>query len=277
MSEAVLWDNVTVHDNAVVHGPVILASHSTLENGCQVNAGALLPSSTTVKAGAEWSTQEDDSESDTSGLIFCRSQGSSSSLSTFASEDVENERRESLRSDYSDETAGPNRKFQMEAANNIHEGMTDGHAADTIFLELNGFRMSVDASPSDIHHAMVAAFVRRIDEVGAGREAIEKLFAAYGGLMERLILDKAEDDKADQVSILLRMQREAVSRPHGGQLLLFMAKEMYDQDILEEEGILQWWEDMRSTQGEEMINVRHLTAQFVTYLREAEEDEDDSS
>ena len=69
------------------------------------------------------------------------------------------------------------------------------------------------------------------------------------------------------------VQKEAVGRPNGNQLLLFVAKEVSDLEIITEDGVLQWWEDGRSKEGD-MGKVRGLTEQFITYLKEAEEDEE---
>ena len=105
------------------------------------------------------------------------------------------------------------------------------------------------------------------------REAVHGVFSAYKGLVERVILDKGEGGKGDQVDFLLIVQREVLQRERGGELLLFVVKEVYDGEIVEEGGVLGWWEDERS-KGGEMGRVRGLAEQFVAFLREAESEEE---
>ena len=165
--------------------------------------------------------------------------------------------------------------------------------------------MSVDAPPPAVRAAVVAAFLARIAQLvdgegegkGAGvgvgvREAVHAVFAKYKSLADRIILDKGEERKSDQVGFLLEVQRgcERRGRESGGregqEWLLFVVKECYDLEVVEEEGVLLWWEDERSRRGGEgggkeggdgdgEGGVRGLVEQFVTFLREAEEDDDE--
>jgi len=80
--------------------------------------------------------------------------------------------------------------------------------------------------------------------------------------------------KTDQVDFLLLVQKEVSDRPSGDQLMLFIANEAYEHDILEEDGVVQWREDERSKAGD-MLKARGLTETWITRLQE-EEDDDES-
>ncbi|KAL8938552.1 MAG: hypothetical protein Q9216_003838 [Gyalolechia sp. 2 TL-2023] len=228
---------------------------------------------------------DDDSDaSDFSTQLYGNPQASesASSVSTLHSEeDLDSEqaedrsRRPSFMSETSDESA-PNKDFHVEATASILDGLQKEDLPENIFLELNAFRMTLDASQHEVRRAVVAAFVRRItslesDGVGA-REAVNRVFSKYRSVIERTVFDKETDDKPDQVDFLLCVQRELVARERGENYLLFVAKEVYDLELVEEDGILQWWADARSADGG-MAKVRGLTQQFISFLEEAEEDE----
>ena len=299
IENAYLWDNVIVEDQVTINGPAIIGAGARICTKASLAANALIAPGAIIKRETSISdvklhkdkddmrTTNIDADSDASsdasmGLTYQHPSGSSSqsSISTFASSDdgfqpTDTSRRSSLRSDRSEETA-QNRDFQVEATTSILDGLTNGDAADTIFLELNSYRMSVDVSQHEVRQAVVTALLKRISVLSEGtspREAVKQIFTGYKSLVERIILDKGKEAKTDQVDFLLLVQKDTLGRAGGGQLLLFVAKEMYDQDIIEEDGVLQWWEDPRSAEGE-MGATRKLSEPFITYLKEAEEDED---
>ena len=303
LKNAILWDNVVVGDHVRVVGPVLIGndveimSHALVDSGSVIASGVVVEEHARISGGRvlkmKDTSQSDVAYSDDSDVSSNASlqltpykaasaSASQSSISTFASSDdgfeprSDTSRRSSFISDHSEETSMAKKDFLVEATASILDGLSKDDAADTIFLELNGYRMSVDASQHQVRQAVVTAFVTRTSQLCEGasaREAVKGLFGKYVSLFERVILDKDADEKDDQVDMLLLMQKALTTRPNGDQLLLFTAKELYDLDILEEEGVLQWWERAESREGE-MGRVRQLTETFITFLKEAEEDED---
>lgn len=306
---AYIWDDVAIEDGSIVR-QAIIASHSSIGKGCKIELGALisfgahLTQDSSVSANRwitrddsrNYNSNQDSDESDASSvgssrLIYQSPSASSSlsSISTLASSEDDLEpprdmlRRSSFRSDPSDD-AGENRDFHLEATASILDGLQKFDLSDTIMLELNGYRMSTNASQHEVRKAVVAAFMKRISNLISGdntsgsgsmsmREAVKDVFTKYRALVERTTFDKDAEGKVDQVDFLMLVQKEVLWRPNGDQLLLFVAKEVYDLDIIEEDGVLQWWDDPRSQEGE-MGKVRELTEQFITFLKEAEEDEE---
>ncbi|KAL6721191.1 translation initiation factor eIF-2B epsilon subunit, GEF [Lecanora helva] len=306
---AYLWDNVSIGDGTSIRQAVI-ANDTIIGRACKIRPAALvsynvqIPDNVSLHEGSRVtkgqdsyeakSSDDDDSDASSaasSHLVYQNhfASSSASSVSTLASSDAELEppgssRRGSFRSDPSDDAA-ENRDFHLEATASILDGLQKDDPADTIILELNGYRMSTNASQHEVRKALVAAFLKRISNLVSGdamtgkqsmsvREAVRSLLTRYKTLVERTMFDRDAEFKVDQVDFLMLVQKEVAGRPNADQLMLFIANEAYDQDIVEEDGVLQWWEDERSKEGQ-LVKVRGLTEKFVTYLREAEEDESD--
>lgn len=317
ISSACLWDDVNVGENTTMINS-IAANNTSIGDDCTIGPGTLIsfhvqvPNKSTISDNSLTKRSEanslsgnpsetfpiyvqtgSDSEAEDTPLTprldrATTASSSASSISTLTSQISDDEdlplesssRRSSVFSDPSDaEAAQKSRDFHLEATSSILDGMVEGHAADTIFLELNGYRMSVDAQPHAVLSSVVSAFIKRIVQLTSSgtsaREAVITVFTKYKALADRVILDKAAEQKTDQVDFLLCVQKEVAGKPKGAELLLFVAKEMYDLELVEEDGVMQWWEDERSANGD-MGQIRRLTEQFVTFLREAEEDEEES-
>ena len=303
---AYIWDDVTVGDSSIIREAIVandttIGSNCTIESEALISFGVNLPDHIGISMGRKiirnqesfFDNRMDPEGSDTSSVASSRltyrhpsASSSASSISTLVSSDDnvglarDTSRRSSFRSDPSDDAA-ETRDFHVEATASILDGLQKGDPADTIILELNGYRMSTNASQHEVRKAVVAAFTKRVSNLSAGdnasgisaREAVREVFGKYKGLVERTMFDKDADEKVDQVDFLLLLQKEVLSRPNGDQLLLFVITELYHSDVIEEDGILQWWDNERSADGE-MGKIRNLTEQFITYLNEAEEDDE---
>lgn len=303
---AYIWDDVNVGDGSIIREAIVandttIGSNCTIESEALISFGVNLPDHIGISMGRKiirnqesfFDNSMDPEASDTSSVASSRltyrhpsASSSASSISTLVSSDDnvglarDTSRRSSFRSDPSDDAA-ETRDFHVEATASILDGLQKGDPADTIILELNGYRMSTNASQHEVRKAVVAAFTKRVSNLSAGdnasgisaREAVREVFGKYKGLVERTMFDKDADEKVDQVDFLLLLQKEVLGRPNGDQLLLFVITELYDSDVIEEDGILQWWDNERSAEGE-MGNIRNLTEQFITFLNEAEEDDE---
>ncbi|KAI4175806.1 MAG: hypothetical protein LQ343_001419 [Gyalolechia ehrenbergii] len=292
---AVIGKGCTVEAGALVSFNVRVADNITIKKSRKITRAKLRDSGASERTdiaivgdegeGYEYAAHSDDGSdaSNISKQLYRNPQASesASSVSTLQSEELDFEqaedrsRRPSFMSETSDESA-PNKDFHVEATASILDGLQKEDLPENIFLELNAFRMTLDASQHEVRRAVVAAFIRRITSLesnGVGaREAVNRVFSKYRSVIERIVLDKETDDKPDQVDFMLCVQRELVARERGENYLLFVAKEVYDLELVEEDGILKWWVDARSTEGG-MGNVRGLTQQFISFLEEAEEDE----
>ena len=305
---AYIWDGVSIGDDVSIRQSIV-ADDVTISKGCTVGPNALVtykeridgkPSASQKTNNGQGSNrvhQEafDDEDSDASSLASSQlvyanpaASISTSSISTLASSDedfeptVDTSRRSSFRSNASDD-AKESRDFHLEATTSILDGLQKGDASDTIMLELSSYRMSTNASQHEVRRALVAALMRRMSELITGYapsrkaisrgEAVKTTFTTYGTLIKRTMFDTDSELKSDQVDFLILVQKDDSAQPAANRLLPFIVKEAYDQEILEEDGILQWWEDKRSSEGE-MGEVRKTTKPLVLSLQADEEDDE---
>lgn len=303
-NEAIVGRNCRVEPAALISYGVRIADGMSIAGTSRITRanrkGISTSDAATVGKGGDgyrYASESDDDGSDTSSttsshLVYPKiaRSFSASSMSTLDSPDSgsflqhdisSSSRRGSFPSDPSDDVA-QNRDFHIEATASILDGLTKGDTTDVIQLELLSDRMRTNASDHMVRHAIVAAFMKRIYNLiegesastgmGAG-PAAKLVFGKYAELVERMsISDKEKEDKADQVDFLMLVQKDAVGKSKGEHVILFVTKELYDLDIVEEAGVLQWWADARSAEGE-MGRVRELTEQFVDWLKQPDEEE----
>ena len=300
IQDAQIWNDVTIADGVKIVGPVVIGHEVNIAENASIKPGAVIAAQASIGPGEVSSNSEtrqadgpqrkvsfselSDASSDASVRLDYKlpsATSSQSSISTFASSDEfeplsDTSRRSSVVSERSDDITAANKAFLTEATASVLDGLSRDQDPNTVFLELNGLRLTEDASQHQVRHAVAAAYVKRVAQLcqgGSARDAVKTVLEKYKLLFERIITDKEEDERLDQVDLLLHVQKEVISQVNGGQLLLFIAKELYETDVVEEDGVLQWWNNPKS-QGGEMGQVRELTEQFIKWLEEAAEDEE---
>lgn len=143
-------------------------------------------------------------------------------------------------------------------------------------LELVTLRMTANASDNQVRRAIVEAFMKHIEQLTEGGKAagpaVNEVFTAYKEVIERTLFDRNNDQKKDQVDLLLLLQQDLIARSKGDTVLLFTAKSLYELELVEEEAYDQWWNDERSSNTEELRAVRSQAQQFVDWLADAEEE-----
>lgn len=278
-----VWDGAVVGDNARLDGAIVageVGDNVVLLPGSVVGFGVSVPSGSTVR--------ERLSKGDTEPEVYLSDSSSSSHLSQLMSHAnisddsialVTRRRRRRLRgrrfsatsamsTDYapSDEET---EDFGKEAVATVERAMENSHDMDTALLELNTLRMSMNVTYHEVRLATAQAMVNRVVHFVAtgtlaAKEALHKVFAEWGRMFRRQVFEPA--DQEDLAAVLETVCKEV----EGGALVLFVAlRSLYEADVVEEEAILQWWR----RGGDEQV--RSLTAQFVDWLENAEEESDD--
>jgi hypothetical protein len=139
--------------------------------------------------------------------------------------------------------------------------------------------MSTNASEHQLRHAIVAAFVKHIIQQiksdSSVRDAVAQVFSKHKDLVNKSIFDKNQASKADQVDFMLLLQKDLSHKEHGDHILLSAATKLVELDSVEDDGILQWWEDARSSEGEDLQKVKAKTQQLVDFLNQSSEEESD--
>ena len=293
---ALISYGVRISDNKTVSGTsrITRAKRNNRDVGIQTDFDLVGKGGEGYNYLSDSDNDSDNSSTTSSRIVYLNSTASSSasSISTLHSEESDSQilrdtsRRDSFRSDHSDDTS-QNRDFHIEATASVLDGLQRNESAEVIHLELLGQRLTANANDHAIRSVLVSAFIKRITNLmdahadnGAGMgasEAVNLVFGKYKFLVEQMaIFDKGKPQRADQVDFLILVQRDAIGRTKGENLLLFVVKKLYDFKVIEEEGVLQWWEDERSREGE-MGRVTGLTEQFIEWLKEAEEEDDSDS
>lgn len=203
---------------------------------------------------------------------------STDSISTLSSEisDYGGSRAGSFATSMSDDEEQDSH-FVQDAAASVYDSLRDAVTSDVVQLELVSLRMTANASDHEVRRAVTSAFMKRVAQLmeggqGAG-DAVHDILSKYPEIMERALFDRDSTKKPDQVDLLVLFQQDLVHRPRGETVLLFVAKELYELEIVEEEAYDQWWADERSNSTEEMRKVRSQTQQFIDWLANAEEEE----
>ncbi|KAF5677213.1 translation initiation factor eif-2b subunit epsilon [Fusarium heterosporum] len=228
---------------------------------------------------------------------FNISTSSVSTLSSDISEDIPDEISlhvdtddPSRRTSFVSDDAGDKLSFHNEAVHGLVDALrAESGDFDSAKLEFMGLRLSNDASDAMMRRAVASAFARR---------AVELMTTEYGGLepskaAERALVSRQgatkfinevgiggeDDNETEQVEFIIALQK-ALTRAQGpeqsrvGNLLAAMLQQLYAVDILEEEGILSWWENERAVDGEGMALLKEKCRVLVEWLETAEEEDD---
>jgi translation initiation factor eIF-2B subunit epsilon len=169
--------------------------------------------------------------------------------------------------------------FDHDASASIYDSLVEGHESANIQLELTALRMSTNASEHQVRRAIVVSFVKRISQLiksGSGvKDAVGQVFGQHIDLIERSIFDKSDSAKVDQVDFMVLLQTELSNRDDGDSILLNAATKLVGDEVIEDDGILQWWDDAKSSDGEGMKEVRKKTQQLVDFLNQSSDEESD--
>jgi len=183
----------------------------------------------------------------------------------------------------SGQTAQQARDFHHEAYTSILDSLNRGDDTANIQLELSALRLSANASEHHVRRAVVTAIVRFINQQVSGglsvQDAVEKLLPRFKILLERTMFDHDEEDKTDQVDFMLLLQQECLRQEKGEEILARLSVKLTKYDVIQAEGLEQWWEDEKSNSGN-MAKVKEKTKPLVDALiggsdEESEEEDDD--
>ncbi|GAP90707.1 putative translation initiation factor eIF-2B subunit epsilon [Rosellinia necatrix] len=199
--------------------------------------------------------------------------------------------RSRLSSFASDDSGTPNfSSFHADAVHGLLEVLRGSVGDfDSEKLEFTSLRLANNASDVAMRKAVATAFVRRavelmnVDSSGldAAKAAKEALTSRAGASAFVADVGVGGDSISEQVEFALAVQRACVSSARiietgkAGNLLAAMLQQMYDLDVLEEEGLIAWWGDARGKEGEVMPVIRAKCQALIEWLENAEEESDD--
>ena len=169
-------------------------------------------------------------------------------------------------------------RFQSEAVASLFERMQRNTEPEDVRVELMGLRFSNNATEHQVRRAVAVALMKHIQDVletktSAIDAAVREVLKKYKTLIQR---DNENEDMENQVEFMMLVQRDLVRRKDGERILVFLARQLYNDDIFDEEVFEDWWNDPRSSADEDLVAVRASTQDFVNWLANAEEEESES-
>ncbi|KXJ90292.1 eIF4-gamma/eIF5/eIF2-epsilon [Microdochium bolleyi] len=228
-----------------------------------------------------------------------------SSVSTLADDDLLSDddsqagftqptERSRLSSFASDDSGNPNfSAFHTDAVHGLLEALRNPNSDFSAEkLEFTSLRLANNASDSAMRRAVATAFVRHGTELmSAETGALDASRAAKSVLTSKKGASEfvaevgvgGTDDVTEQIEFALAVQKACaasvklhIDPAKAGSLLAALFQHMYDLDILEEEGIVGWWGDERSKEGDESMGVvREKCKVLVEWLENADEESSD--
>lgn len=167
-------------------------------------------------------------------------------------------------------------EFEVEGIATVTRAIENNHDLDTALLELNTLRMSMNVTYHEVRTATVIALLRRVyhfisTQTLGPKEAVIKVFGQWGLLFRRQAFEK--DEYIDLMTII--MEKTASQNFEKPDLILFSAlTTLYDNDILEEDIIYEWWH--KTSQDSSYEDVKRLTAKWIDWLKQADEESSSS-
>jgi translation initiation factor eIF-2B subunit epsilon len=195
--------------------------------------------------------------------------------------------RSRLSSFASDDSTGK-MSFHADAVHGLLDALRgESNDFDSAKLEFMGLRLANDASDAMMRKAVATAFARRAAELLTAEhgslepaKAAEKALTSKRGATTFIEEVGVGGEEAEQTEYILATQKalQHIKNPEQaklGTLLAAMLQQLYALDILEEDGILGWWENDRAVEGPVLAVLKEGCKVLVEWLENAEEEDDD--
>ncbi|KAG0237505.1 hypothetical protein BGW42_000715 [Actinomortierella wolfii] len=309
IDNAYIWDNVTIKDNTQIT-QCIIASNAVLEENVKIGKGSIISFNVIIGANstippftritalpeededelvsdealvgptgrgrafteAEDSDDEDD-ESDPRNKLVNKLAYDLEQIKIAAQEQDSASEFESEASD-EEEEADPAEDLNREVAQTLDRAFKENHAVDIAALELNTLRMASNSSFHEMRLRIIPGVLKQIDhsaKPGSGKTAKEVL-TRWGPLIGKMIHD--EQDQVDGLFILQSCC--ATQLEDGNKTFAPSLRYFYDEDILEEDAILEWYHSPRSREGSPAeLRLRDIAAPMIAFLEQADSDDED--
>ncbi|KAM7197174.1 Nucleotide-diphospho-sugar transferase [Naviculisporaceae sp. PSN 640] len=233
---------------------------------------------------------------------------SADSVSTFASHDSEEsddedeygdshgdgfgatrQRLSSFTSIDSGTGAGDAEAFHGDAVHGLVDALQgdDGGDFDSAKLEFMGLRLANNASDSMMRKAIAVAFANRASQLVSPEhgglepsKAATKALTSKRGAIKFIQEVGVGGGTPEQAEFALALQKALVAidgleTTRASSLLAAMLQQLYQLDVLEEDGILAWWADARSSEGESLAKLKDKCRALVEWLENADEEDSD--
>ncbi|KAL8289945.1 hypothetical protein RB597_001538 [Gaeumannomyces tritici] len=183
--------------------------------------------------------------------------------------------------------------FHTDAVTSLVEALRSEDASDldAAKLEFMGLRLANDASDAQVRRAIATALVRTAVELMTlpaaplePSKAAERALKAKKGTAKFVAeVGVGEDQPAFALALHKAAAGSSVVEPaRAGALLSALLQQLYAADVLEDDGIMAWWEASADAVtaasgpggGERMAAVREKCQRLVEWLQEDDDDDD---
>ncbi|KAF9082310.1 hypothetical protein BGX29_002227 [Mortierella sp. GBA35] len=184
---------------------------------------------------------------------------------------------ESEASDLEEDQISPEEELDREVAATLDRAFQDGHDVDIAALELNTLRMATFSNFQEMRKRVIPGVLKHIDPVakpGSGKTAKE-ILSRWGPLVGKMIHD--EEDQIDGAFVLQKACATLYRDMAQAQKVFAPAlRYFYDEDILEEDAILEWYRSEKSQQGTDVEKkLREVSTPMIQYLEQSDSDDED--
>ncbi|KAG0295145.1 hypothetical protein BGZ96_012433 [Linnemannia gamsii] len=308
----VIKDNCVVQ-HSIIANDAVLEQGVTINKGCLISFKVTVGANTTVPAYSRLTAlaegEDDDSDAELisdpavvgatgRGRSFTEAEGSDDEdevedpknkqvsmlafdmselmLSAKEQEDSASD-FESEASDLEEDLISPEEELDREVAATLDRAFQDGHDVDIAVLELNTLRMATFSNFKEMRKRVIPGVLKHIDPVakpGSGKTAKE-ILNRWGSLVGKMIHD--EEDQLDGAYILQRACATLYQDVAQAQRVFAPAlRYFYDEDILEEDAILEWYHSEKSQQGTDIEKkLREVAAPMIQHLEQSDSEESD--
>ena len=178
--------------------------------------------------------------------------------------------------EYGNEDEDDNRRkmFFEEAFDMMERAFNENITLDNLTTEINSLKMAYQCTFAEVVAGTVAGIVLTVQ---SGIEEKKLYGAILGGIKKYLALILKFGKEGDEIHQLQVAEMVAMKLNDFPKSLLYVFKVMYDQDIVEEEGILTWASAKRKRveAGEESKAVLIELQPFLDWLEQDPEDEEE--
>eukprot|EP00127_Corallochytrium_limacisporum_P002819 Clim_evm32s141 gene=Clim_evmTU32s141 len=161
--------------------------------------------------------------------------------------------------------------FYAEVLDSIRRGMKDNVAMHDLTVEVNASKHAYNIPLDDMKlHVVKAIFSEVADHLDASNlvgqitEVVQKFKSLIMSFLSR---------PEDRLDVIFTLEEVLEAKPEFKVAFQAAMKILYDYDIIDEDTILEWYND-EDIEEDERRN-RKLVEQFIEWLEEAEEDSDD--
>ncbi|KAB5596467.1 Translation initiation factor eIF-2B epsilon subunit [Ceratobasidium theobromae] len=169
--------------------------------------------------------------------------------------------------------------FQSECTQSLKRAFDEEHTVENAAIELKTLRMASNVPLPQVREAVVVFTIQKLAEQEAGRPEVKAMFARWGALLKQI-------GGYDEAETLLMFQKACCRAPERSRLFPAVLTELYQNELIEEEGLTEWFMNPLSKGANSRLNsdlhatydqLRVIGGQLLQQLRAQESESEEES